>query len=321
MPKWLMPMMVMVAIGCARTSVKAQPAEPAPTPEPPQAQQDDEQQQLEERLKALAEREQALAARRAAQAEGAAERARDAMLRAQVRLGAQVKKEKAAWLGVSTDRVSPALRRHVQLKYKGIGLIVERVEPKSPAEDAGLQQYDILEKLDDQWLVNSEQFGVLIRMHNPGDEVTLTVIRQGQPQQIKAKLAEKELPVLGMAGDFGWAGAFAVPPIGDIVVGAPELKFTPLMVELGQLAGDTNTNVVISDPEHTLKITTKDGKRNLVASDANGVVIFDGPIDTEEQRAMLPEEIEKKLEKFDDMPGIYKLRRAAPATAPSDEED
>jgi hypothetical protein len=322
MSKWLISMMVLVAIGCARTSARAQPADPEPAP-PPQA-NEETQQEMTLRLRELAERERAMANERRQDADEMRARIRGELGRAHVQLGNRVKKEKAAWLGVSTDTIPAALRHNLALKHKGIGLIVQRVEPKSPAADAGLEQYDLIEKLNDQWLVNSNQFGVLIRMFNPGDEITLSVIRQGQPQQIKATLAEKELPVMGMGGIGGvdWiaevpaGGAFNFAPDGEMKFFMNDAPFAPLL-QLEQLHADANANWVISDPEHTLKITRKGGKKNLEVSDSNGVVIFDGPIDTEEQRAELSDEVAKKLEKYDDIPGVV-VRRVGPSTAPSD---
>jgi len=83
------------------------------------------------------------------------------------------KTEKAAFLGVSGSPVMPALREQLKLP-KGVGLVVEHVEPKSPAEEAGIKQYDVLHKIGDQLLVNAHQLAVLVRMHKPDEEVTLT---------------------------------------------------------------------------------------------------------------------------------------------------
>jgi len=228
--------------------------------------------------------------------------------------------EEAAWLGVSTDRLPAALRQHLKLKNRGIGLLVERVEPKSPAEAAGLQQYDILEKLNDQWLVNTEQFSVLIRMHQAGEEISLSVIREGQPQVLKATLVEKELPVLGM-GQADWqafpaGGVFNLANDGEMRFFVDQAPMAPLM-QLERLRTNNNS-ISINDGEHTLRINTREGKRTLVASNADGVVVFDGPIDTEEQRAALPDEIAEKLQKFDDVPGVITVNVAPlPATVPS----
>src|SRR3954449_583625 len=99
--------------------------------------------------------------------------------------------KKETYLGTTTSVASTAMREQLKLA-KGVGLVVDSVEAKSPAEVAGIKQHDVLEKLNDQWLVNTEQFGALLRSMKSGDEVTLSVIRQGERKEIKAKLAEHE---------------------------------------------------------------------------------------------------------------------------------
>ena len=286
----------------------------------------DAQRKLEIELRNLAQGQRQLAVARAQLQEG-----RAAEL-AQLRLAQRGKTEKAAWLGVSTSKVPPALRHHAKLKNKYVGLVVERVEPNSPADEAGLEQFDIIEKVNDQWIVNTEQFSVVLRMQEPGKEIELAIIREGQPQTLKAKLAEKELPVLGQ-GEFGFidvvpgaavAGAnqiFQVAPQGGVIF--RHGQFEPLM-ELEHLNKADDLQATVRDDDHTLKVTTKKGKRHLVASDANGVVIYDGPINTEEDIANLPEEIREKVEKFDDVPGfrtMIKASKKTPATAPATEKD
>jgi hypothetical protein len=53
------------------------------------------------------------------------------------------------------------------------------------------------------------------------------------------------------------------------------------------------------------------------------VVIYDGPINTEEEIGNVPEEIREKVEKLDDMPGIdtTKATKKTPATAPATERE
>src|SRR4051812_40039727 len=105
------------------------------------------------------------------------------------------KTEKAAFLGVSGSPVMPVLREQLKLP-RGVGLVVEHVEPKSPAEAAGIKQYDVLHKIGDQLLVNAHQLAVLVRMHKPDEEVTLTLLRQGESKDVKVKLTEKEVMAL-----------------------------------------------------------------------------------------------------------------------------
>jgi len=86
----------------------------------------------------------------------------------------------------------------------GMGLVVEFVQEKSPAADAGLHQYDVLQKFEDQLLINPEQLAVLVRSYKPGDQVRLTIIRDGKKQELTAKLSEHELAPLRSVQPFEW---------------------------------------------------------------------------------------------------------------------
>ncbi|HEV3024183.1 MAG TPA: PDZ domain-containing protein, partial [Pirellulales bacterium] len=99
---------------------------------------------------------------------------------------------KATYLGVGVSPVPELLRRHVKLPAD-MGLLVETVEVDSPAQAAGVERYDILEKINEQLLVNQEQFSVLIRNYRPGTQITLALIRANQPQTLSATLGEREV--------------------------------------------------------------------------------------------------------------------------------
>jgi len=119
-------------------------------------------------------------------------------------LGGRLQMQKGAFLGVSTSAVPEALRRQLGLQ-EGVGLVVEVVEKDSPAEKAGLKQYDILNKLDDQLLINAEQLAVLIRAHKGGDTIKLNITRGGKEQSVSATLIEKDVKPLG--DSVFWEGA------------------------------------------------------------------------------------------------------------------
>ena len=123
------------------------------------------------------------------------------------------KKVKAAYLGVSASRLTPAMRSQLSLPA-GVGLAVETVDKDSPGAVAGLKQYDVLHKLNDQILVNLDQLSTLVRTFKPGDEVTLTVIRQAKPTVLKAKLVEKEVDDLVDVDSVLTLGAAGTPHAG-----------------------------------------------------------------------------------------------------------
>ncbi|HEY7086856.1 MAG TPA: PDZ domain-containing protein [Tepidisphaeraceae bacterium] len=224
--------------------------------------------------------------------------------------GNAAKKEKAAFLGVVTAPVTPAMREQLKLK-KGIGLVVETVEKDSPAEQAGIRQYDIVTKIDDQWMVNANQLAVIIRMHNPGDEVKVTVVRQGQDTTLTAKLIEHEVASLdaggspwGVPGGDPWGESF-VAPEGTMVFKGPLNLDTDQMLK--SLRSDPMT-LSMNDDEHTLTLTVREGHKHLTAVDRDGNVVFNGPIDTDEQRKAIPDALRAKVEKLESRPGTIRVR-------------
>lgn len=60
-----------------------------------------------------------------------------------------------------------------------------------------------------------------------------------------------------------------------------------------------NALVRMKDDSGEIEVSSNDGKRKLVARNAKGEVVFDGPIDTPEQVKALPEELRKKVERIE----------------------
>ena len=112
------------------------------------------------------------------------------------------------YLGVDTSQVPTVVSEQLGLA-KGFGLVVDYVEPNSPAATAGVQQNDILKMLNDQILIEPSQLRKLLQTFPEGTEVTLTVLRKGQEQKLTVKLAKKEVPQRrgafpGGNGDWHW---------------------------------------------------------------------------------------------------------------------
>ena len=97
------------------------------------------------------------------------------------------------YLGVETSQVPTVVSDQLGLA-KGLGLVVDYVEPNSPAATAGVQQNDILKMLNDQILIEPSQLRKLLQTFSEGADVTLTILRKGQEQKLTIKLAKKEVP-------------------------------------------------------------------------------------------------------------------------------
>ena len=75
--------------------------------------------------------------------------------------------------------------------YSGEGVKIAAVSKGSPAEKAGLKKGDVIKIFDGKIIKNLKDYSKLLKEHQPGDEVVLTVDRNGKAQNIKLKLEER----------------------------------------------------------------------------------------------------------------------------------
>jgi S1-C subfamily serine protease len=68
------------------------------------------------------------------------------------------------------------------------GALIANVQPGAPAEESGLEDGDLVTKVDGQAVSGFGDLGVVIRRHAPGDELALTVSRNGEEQEITVTL-------------------------------------------------------------------------------------------------------------------------------------
>jgi S1-C subfamily serine protease len=95
-----------------------------------------------------------------------------------------------AYMGVGTQPITPELQQQYNLS-RSTGLLIAEVAPGSPAAAAGLQQGDIVIKVNGQDVTDSSALAAMIRDMKPGDQVQVTVDRNGQEQTITVTLAER----------------------------------------------------------------------------------------------------------------------------------
>jgi putative serine protease PepD len=72
------------------------------------------------------------------------------------------------------------------------GALIQRVEQGSTAADAGLEEGDVVTKLDDTRITGADSLVATIRSYRPGDEVTLTWLRDGDEQTATLTLDSDE---------------------------------------------------------------------------------------------------------------------------------
>ena len=95
-----------------------------------------------------------------------------------------------AWLGIQLSPVPAALAAHLKLGSGG-GLMVQNVHKDSPADKAGLQQYDVIVGYDGDPLDGDiEDFQDRIRTRKPSEVIRLEVRRAGETQRIEVTVGE-----------------------------------------------------------------------------------------------------------------------------------
>lgn len=152
------------------------------------------------------------------------------------------------FMGVAVTQASAELSNHLPL-VKGTGLIVQNVSKDSPAQKAGIQENDILTKLDDQILIHPVQLSVLIAGKKEGDTVKVSLLRKAAPQEVSVTLAKNE------SADASGPGT---------------LKFGDVEVDI---AGVGKENQPLRTYVKSLRLDSKDLK---AAPFGNGVVEIEG---------------------------------------------
>ncbi|MEJ2209620.1 MAG: PDZ domain-containing protein [Anaerolineae bacterium] len=92
------------------------------------------------------------------------------------------------FLGADYIALDPALslQHNLSVPY---GDYITAVVAGSPAAQAGLQQGDIITKVDGTDIKGDSDLATTIHQHKPGDELSMTVLRGNQTMTVKVTLA------------------------------------------------------------------------------------------------------------------------------------
>ncbi|MCU1693739.1 MAG: htrA 2 [Frankiales bacterium] len=103
-----------------------------------------------------------------------------------------------AAVAVAEDLLDDGVATHPQLGVSvgdsttGTGALLRAVTPGGSADGAGLQAGDVVTAVDDRVLVDADSLIVAVRAHQPGDVVTVTWLRGGQPHTAEATLTKAQ---------------------------------------------------------------------------------------------------------------------------------
>jgi len=94
------------------------------------------------------------------------------------------------YLGVSSAPIPEMLSAHLGME-PGRGVIARTVIPDSPAAKAGILENDIILSLNQTPIDSPEKLSAKIREHKSGDNLSLDLIRKGNPIKTEVTLSER----------------------------------------------------------------------------------------------------------------------------------
>jgi Do/DeqQ family serine protease len=94
------------------------------------------------------------------------------------------------WVGVQVRTLDGELASYLGLN-KAEGAVVAGVVAGSPAEQAGLREWDVIVEFNGKKVSNADELVAAIKATQIGQDVKLTVVRQRQQQAVTVKVAEK----------------------------------------------------------------------------------------------------------------------------------
>jgi S1-C subfamily serine protease len=92
--------------------------------------------------------------------------------------------------GVQLAQLTPDIAQQLGVKVTE-GAIVIAVVPGSPADKAGIKEGDVITAVDSTPVVTVEDFIGSLRAHQPGDAVTVSIVRGTATVQVKVTLSEQ----------------------------------------------------------------------------------------------------------------------------------
>lgn len=242
-----------------------------------------------------------------------------------------------AWIGLGGAPVSEALASHLGLE-PGMGVTIFHVVPGSPAKKAGFKMHDVITEFDEKKMASFEDLRNAVSSRNPGDEVTIKFIQKGKVVEKKVVLGKRSVlhhQQKGFAEPEAnplWRGMGHLPKgqrerINEMMKkrieemrdqleknGGVEFDMKEFFIDPpGNLQlppqGDHNnlhkkfsfnaqTSITLMDDEGSVTVQSINGKREVIVKNKEGEVMFEGPYQTEQDKAAVPDNIRGRLDKI-----------------------
>ncbi|GAB0118561.1 serine peptidase [Acidisoma sp. 7E03] len=108
------------------------------------------------------------------------------------------------FLGVEAQTIDQGMAQALHLPGNGQGALngalIAQVEPKSPADKAGLQPGDVITQVNGTVIHTPRDLAVTIAAIAPGDKANLDIVRNGKTQTVDVQIAQLKSKIASKAG-------------------------------------------------------------------------------------------------------------------------
>lgn len=95
-----------------------------------------------------------------------------------------------AYLGIYMQDLDEKLAKSLGLSNTAKGVVVAQLAPNGPAESSGLQQGDVIQRVDGKVVSSGKEVQEAVRRHKPGDTLDVLVNRNGQLTSVAVKVGD-----------------------------------------------------------------------------------------------------------------------------------
>jgi len=150
------------------------------------------------------------------------------------------------YIGVSVQDITPELAAAMKIPQTR-GALIGDLDPKGPAAQNGLQSGDVIVEADGKAIEDSRMLRLIVGSKAPGTQLSLGVLRNGQPRNVTVKL--DELPVKETAStETPTRQKGSAPETIQSRIGVAAVELTPEIAQHLKVPDDVK-GVVVADVE------------------------------------------------------------------------
>ncbi|MBB5353337.1 membrane-associated protease RseP (regulator of RpoE activity) [Haloferula luteola] len=237
--------------------------------------------------------------------------------------------EGQAYLGVVLDRVPDFLAEHLKLN-SGEGVIVTDLIPDGPAASGGLRKGDVILRVNERPVGDRQDVIDITGNMAVGDKVKVEAIQEGERKPFTVELAARpSMPDVQPLQGRGMSGGVFPDRHSDVLRDALERNMRLLdqldreMPDLGEnitggmmerlkqdmsLGGSqsmqfrssgSGSSIRLSDERGCVELTNDGSGKQAKVYDREGKLTWQGPYETDEDRAAAPDEVRQRLDRVD----------------------